>query len=118
MNWNDKFSGKEYSYGTEPNDFLRSVADKIKAANGLVSDIIGKRVQIAQRGLFGIHGVRAGGDSRRVTAQRGSLAERSTLQAALRRNRATGQWCAVERCTVHGTRYTEGARTGPEVTDL
>lgn len=37
MDWNEKFSGEEYAYGTEPNDFLRSVADKIKPNGSVLS---------------------------------------------------------------------------------
>lgn len=37
MNWNEKFSGKEYAYGTQPNDFLRSVADQIKPNGEVLS---------------------------------------------------------------------------------
>lgn len=37
MDWNEKFSAKEYAYGTEPNDFLRLVADKIKPNGDVLS---------------------------------------------------------------------------------
>ncbi len=37
MNWDDKFSGEEYSYGTEPNDFLRAVAGRIEPGGAVLS---------------------------------------------------------------------------------
>ena len=34
--WNERFAAREYAYGTEPNDFLVSVADRIPAGDVLM----------------------------------------------------------------------------------
>ena len=65
MDWNEKFSGKEYSYGTEPNDFLRSVADKIKSNGEVLSLCEGEgrnSVFLAQQGfqVLGVDGSSVG----------------------------------------------------------
>lgn len=65
MNWNEKFSGEEYSYGTEPNDFLRSVADKIKPKGKVLSLCEGEGrngVFLAEKGfkVLGVDGSSVG----------------------------------------------------------
>lgn len=65
MDWNEKFSQKEYSYGTEPNDFLRSVADKIQPNGNVLSLCEGEGrngVFLAQKGfqILGVDGSSVG----------------------------------------------------------
>lgn len=37
VNWDERYSGEEYVFGTEPNDFLVSVADKIRKGGKVLS---------------------------------------------------------------------------------
>lgn len=65
MDWNERFSGKEYAYGTEPNDFLRSVADKITPNGEVLSLCEGEgrnAVFLAEQGfkVLGVDGSSVG----------------------------------------------------------
>ncbi|QEP41714.1 class I SAM-dependent methyltransferase [Ectothiorhodospiraceae bacterium BW-2] len=50
--WDERYSGKEYAYGTEPNDFLRSMADRLPVGKSLcLADGEGRNgVWLAQQG--------------------------------------------------------------------
>lgn len=52
-NWDERFSGESYAYGTEPNDFLVAVADRLPAGRVLcLAEGEGRNaVWLAQRGL-------------------------------------------------------------------
>ncbi len=55
VNWDERFGGEEYLYGTEPNDFLFSVADKIPANSRVLSLCEGEGrngVFLAEKGLY------------------------------------------------------------------
>jgi len=75
MNWNEKFSGEEYSYGTDPNDFLRSVADKIKPNGEVLSLCEGEgrnAVFLAQQGfrVLGVDGSSVGLEKAKQLAEK------------------------------------------------
>ena len=79
MNWNDKFSGQEYAYGTEPNDFLRSVADKIKPNGEVLSLCEGEGrngVFLAQQGfnVLGVDGSNVGLEKAKKLAENRDVA--------------------------------------------
>ena len=54
MNWDQKFSQKEYSYGIKPNDFLASAANRIPVGGNVLSLCEGEgrnAVFLAEQGL-------------------------------------------------------------------
>jgi SAM-dependent methyltransferase len=63
MNWNEKFSQTDFTYGTEPNDFLKSMAEKIKPRGNVLSLCEGE----GRNGVFlaelGFHVVAVDGSS-------------------------------------------------------
>lgn len=74
MNWNEKFSGQEYAYGTDPNDFLRSVTEQIKPDSEVLSLCEGEgrnAVFLAEKGfkVLGVDGSSIGLEKAKNLAQ-------------------------------------------------
>lgn len=100
MNWNEKFSGDEYSYGTEPNDFLRSVADKIKANGEVLSLCEGEGrngVFLAQQGfkVLGVDGSNVGLEKAKQLAEKHGVKIETQVADLADYEIETGKWDAI-----------------------